>query len=144
MRPDKSVCYGGTANQAFAIDAQSGKLLWQKPVFAGQFTGNMAFGDSMLFATTSDNRVCAVNPTDGTCVWSFDEAKAPPCIPLARDGIVYVGSLDTCVYALDARTGKLNWKLETGGRLCGQPCVVGEKLYCTSDDGSLTEIELPR
>ena len=35
--------------------------------------------------------------------------------PLVADGSVYFGSVDGNFYALDARTGKVSWKFQTGG-----------------------------
>ena len=34
--------------------------------------------------------------------------------PAVVDGVVYVGSYDFYVYALDAGSGKLRWRYETG------------------------------
>jgi outer membrane protein assembly factor BamB len=128
----------------FAVNAETGAVLWQKPAFTSLFGGNLAFGDNLLFATDTQNRLVAVDPADGKVLWNFADAKAPLCSPLAADGLIYVGSLDTWLYALDARSGKVVWKLETGGRICGQPRIIAGKLYCTSDDGQLTEVELPQ
>jgi len=144
LAPDQKTCYGATAKDMFAVDAETGALRWQKPVFARFFGGNLSFGDRILFATSSDSLMYAVDPADGNVLWSFNGARAPLCVPLAHEGTVYVGSLDTTLYALDARSGRVVWKFETGGKICGQPHVVGQKLYCTSDDGRLTEIELPQ
>lgn len=144
LSPDRKTCYGAAAKSMFAVDAATGAPRWQTPVFAEFFGGNLSFGDNMLFGNSADHLLYAVDPADGKVLWTFNGAKAAVCAPLAQDGMVYVGSLDTWLYALEARTGKLVWKLETGGKLCGQPRIIGNKLYCTSDDGRLTEIELPQ
>lgn len=141
---DKKTLYGATSKDVFAIEAESGKLLWQTPIFAEEFGGNIVWGDQMIFATGSDNKLYAINATDGSRAWVFGDARAPLSLPLAQDGLVYAGSLDTWIYTLDARTGQLVWKFETDGRVSGQPRVVGNKLYCMSDAGHLTEIILPQ
>jgi len=144
LSPDGKTCYGASGNDVFAVDAETGARKWQVTTFSAFFGGSLALGDGILFATDAQNKLHALDPADGKSLWTFETARAPLCLPLAQDGVVYVGSLDTWIYALDGRTGRLVWKLETGGKVCGQPRILGNKLYCTSDDGRLTEIELPR
>jgi outer membrane protein assembly factor BamB len=40
------------------------------------------------------------------------------------NGVVYVGSYDGNVYALNARTGALLWKYTTGGTVESSPAVA--------------------
>ena len=144
MSPDRKVCYGANAKDVFAVDAVTGKRLWQTPIFAKQFGGSLVYGDSYLLATGSDYKLYAVNTADGKLAWTFDETKMPLCIPLVAEGVVYVGCLDTNLYAVDVRTGRRVWKMETTGKVCGQPRLIGSKLYYMSDDGRMTELEMPQ
>jgi len=48
---------------------------------------------------------------------------------------VYVGSYDKNLYCLDAYTGSLLWKFETGFRIASSPAVAGNKVYLGPDDG---------
>ena len=144
ISPDKKICYGANAKDVFAVNAENGRLLWQTPIFAKQFGGSITYGDSYLLATGSDYKLYAINTADGKLAWTFDETKMPLCIPLVADGVVYVGCLDTNFYAVDVRTGRRVWKMETTGKVCGQPRLVGGKLYYMSDDGRMTELEMPQ
>lgn len=136
------VCYGATGKNIFAV-SMDGKLLWQKPLFSEQFGGHLVFSQGMLFATESNHRLHAIDPVDGEQLWTFSAAGAPLAAPLVHDGHLYVGSLDTWVYALHAGTGKQVWKLESTGRACGRPAIVDGKLYFASDDGRFVELPLP-
>jgi outer membrane protein assembly factor BamB len=40
-----------------------------------------------------------------------------------------IGSYDTHLYALDAKTGRLRWKLKTNGQVHATPAVVGATIY---------------
>jgi eukaryotic-like serine/threonine-protein kinase len=51
--------------------------------------------------------------------------------------MVYIGSWDGFVYALDAATGKLLWKHETGGAIRSPPAINNGTLFASSNDGSL-------
>ncbi len=49
--------------------------------------------------------------------------------------MVYAGSQDKNVYALDALSGKLIWKFATGGSIEDSPAVADGLVYIESDDG---------
>ena len=44
--------------------------------------------------------------------------------PVIVDGVVYVGSADGAVYALDSKTGTLKWRFQTGEGLSSGPLVI--------------------
>jgi len=50
------------------------------------------------------------------------------------DGIVYIGSDDNHVYALDAAAGEERWRFEAGDRVFSSPAVVGGVVYIGSFD----------
>jgi ABC-type branched-subunit amino acid transport system substrate-binding protein len=50
------------------------------------------------------------------------------------DRVVYVGSCDNYVYALDAATGKERWRFQTGDSVFSSPAVVDGVLYIGSND----------
>ncbi|WP_327708045.1 PQQ-binding-like beta-propeller repeat protein [Streptomyces sp. NBC_00464] len=65
----------------------------------------------------------------GRQLWAFqtdDEVKTTPTI---ANGVVYFGSNDNNVYALDAATGKKHWSLDTGSVVYSASVVVGDLLY---------------
>ena len=53
------------------------------------------------------------------------------------DGIVYIGSLDGKIYALNASDGKLVWSFTTGGQVASSPAVSGGEVYVGSSDGKV-------
>jgi len=56
--------------------------------------------------------------------WTFQTGGAVRSSPVVVDGVVYVGSCDGHVYAIDAKSGKEKWKYDTGGRVSGSAAVV--------------------
>ena len=73
--------------------------------------------------------------------WKFT-TKAPVfSTPVITDGIVYVGSLDSTLYALEMSSGKLKWKFKTGGEIRSTVCLSGEQLFLSSGDGTLYSID---
>ena len=53
------------------------------------------------------------------------------------NGVVYVGSEDNNVYALNASTGALLWSYTTGGIVVSMPAVANGVVYITSADNNL-------
>ena len=53
-------------------------------------------------------------PTSSTVLWKFPTKDAIDGAPAVADGVVYVGSMDEHLYALDLATGKEKWKYKAG------------------------------
>ena len=62
--------------------------------------------------------------------------------PSVSNGVVYFGSNDGFVYALDATNGDLLWRTNMGGAVLSSPAVLGELLYAGSSDGNLYALNL--
>jgi outer membrane protein assembly factor BamB len=75
-----------------------------------------------------------------TLQWKF-ATKAPIFgTPVVSDGIVYVGSLDSSLYAIEMTSGKLMWKLKTGGEIRSTVCLSGDQIFSYSGDATLYAI----
>jgi outer membrane protein assembly factor BamB/5-hydroxyisourate hydrolase-like protein (transthyretin family) len=57
--------------------------------------------------------------------------------PAVVNGVVYVGSIDGNVYALNAATGAKVWNYTTGGAVDSSPAVVNGVVYVGSIDGNV-------
>jgi outer membrane protein assembly factor BamB len=55
--------------------------------------------------------------------------------------LVYVGSNDRYLYALDATTGTERWKFTAGDRMYSTPAVSGGVVYVGSDDDYLYALD---
>ena len=51
--------------------------------------------------------------------------------------MVYVGSNDGRLYALDVETGQEKWRFKTGGPVASSPAIAGGVVYFSSLDGYL-------
>ena len=58
--------------------------------------------------------------------------------PSVNNGVVYVGSEDGIVYALNASNGAFVWKYTTGGQIMvSSPAVYDGRIYIGSNDDNV-------
>jgi outer membrane protein assembly factor BamB len=57
--------------------------------------------------------------------------------PAVANGVVYVGSLDHNLYALNAKTGSKLWSYTTGGIVYSSPAVANGVVYVGSGDSKV-------
>lgn len=71
-------------------------------------------------------------PTEGDVVSS----------PAIANGVVYVGSGDGGLYALDLASGARHWRYEAGSAVSSSPAVGGGLVYATARDGSIFAVDV--
>jgi eukaryotic-like serine/threonine-protein kinase len=111
------VYVGSYDGNFYALDAETGRQRW-KFSFEGEhrFTGRHLHGALPAAESMPD---------------PFDVFLSSPSIV---QGMVYVGSGDGFVYALDAASGALRWKFKTGNVVHASPAVANGVLYIGSWD----------
>src|SRR5579862_792691 len=66
--------------------------------------------------------------------WSYTIGKHVYSSPAVANGVVYVGSGNHNVYALDAETGTRLWQYTTGSHVYSSPAVANGVVYVGSSD----------
>ena len=77
----------------------------------------------------------------GQLKWSFKTGGAVESSPAVVGGVVYVGSDDNNIYALNANDGTQKWAFPTGGPVVSSPAVVNGVVYIGSNDGNVYAID---
>jgi len=94
-------------------------------------TGTLSKGSTISLVTSDQT----VKP-----VWAFkceDEIRGSASI---NGDLVYVGTYDNNLYALDAAKGQFQWKYATEGAIVSKPLVLSNTLYFGSEDGNMYAI----
>ena len=73
----------------------------------------------------------------GSIKWTFATGAPIHSSPAVAGGIVYFGSQDSILYALDSTTGRLVWQFRAGSLIRTSPAVVDGVLYFGAHDGSI-------
>ncbi|MBN1234223.1 MAG: PQQ-binding-like beta-propeller repeat protein [Candidatus Coatesbacteria bacterium] len=77
----------------------------------------------------------------GDLIWRYQTGDWVYSSPCVSDGVVYVGSFDTNLYAINCSDGTLKWRYKTGGTVSSSPCVSDGVVYIRSNDKYLYAIE---
>jgi outer membrane protein assembly factor BamB len=96
------------------------------------FHGNIA--RTGVFETPGPKRLNGVK-------WTFKTGGPIVASPAVVDGVVYIPSWDTYLYAIDQETGKEKWKFKSRMPIASSPAVAGGTLYFVSSSGALAAID---
>ena len=73
--------------------------------------------------------------------WQVQTGAVAPASPAVVDGVVYVGTHDRTLLALDATGGTERWRLVTDGAVGGAPAVADGAVYVGDEAGFLYAID---
>jgi hypothetical protein len=73
----------------------------------------------------------------GGLQWRVSTGGMVQSSPAVTGVVVYIGSGDGYLYALDALTGEQRWRFGTGRAITASPSLAGGLVYVGSRDGSL-------
>ncbi len=76
-------------------------------------------------------------PSTNRTLWNYPTSGAVESSPAVSDGMVFVGSYDNTVYALNYSTGELAWTYTTGGAVASSPAVSDGMVFVGSYDNSV-------
>ncbi|HXX99285.1 MAG TPA: PQQ-binding-like beta-propeller repeat protein [Candidatus Limnocylindrales bacterium] len=155
---------GSTDGNLYALDAVSGTLKWK---FATQswVVSSPAVVSGVVFFESYDSNFYAVDGATGKEKWRFKtggekrfagthlhhlepaaEAMPDPwdfflSSPSVWKGLVYFGSGDGNIYALDTASGLMKWKFHTGDVVHSSPAIADGTLYIGSWDSFLYALD---
>jgi outer membrane protein assembly factor BamB len=118
---DDRVIVGSSANGFYALDADSGSIEWKWTV-GGDGSGAAALGN-VVFLTSLDNMVKAVNRGNGHQRWRQETGTRPILPPIATGGIVVVVGLSPTLATFNAKTGAPISSYDAPAPLQGPPLM---------------------
>jgi len=156
--------FGSTDGNLYAVNIASGKLTW-KFATGSWVVSSPAVASGIVYFGSYDSNFYAVDATTGQLKWKFQtggerryagkhlhhlepaaERMPDPwdfflSSPSVWNGVVYFGSGDGNVYALDANSGALKWKFQTGDVVHSSPAIADGTLYIGSWDTYLYALD---
>ena len=78
---------------------------------------------------------------DYSRIWHYTAGGSVYSSPCVVDEIVYVGSDDNNVYALNATSGEKLWNYTADDGVSSSPCIVDGVVYIGSDDDNVYALD---
>jgi eukaryotic-like serine/threonine-protein kinase len=147
-----TVHIGSTDHNLYALNAADGGVKWKFKT-GSRVTSTPAVANGIVYFGSYDSNFYAVAASTGEVKWKFKtggehrftaphlhgsnpaaESMPDPfdmflSSPVVWQDAVYFGSGDGNIYALDAATGKLNWKFHTGDVVHASPAIADGVAY---------------
>jgi eukaryotic-like serine/threonine-protein kinase len=156
-----TIYVGSSDHFLYALDRNSGSEKWKFKT-EGRVTSSPSISNGLVYFASYDGNFYAVDAATGAQKWKFalpgerrftathihGASPAAEAMPdpfdfylssaVVADGLVYFGSGDSNVYALDAATGKERWRFNNKGSwVIGSPAVRDDKVYFATSDTAL-------
>lgn len=108
----------------------------------GVLTNGIMFGfDAQHTHVNPYEQVLNATTVSGlTKQWAYQTGNAIGSSPAVVNGVIYVGSKDGNLYAIDAASGSKKWAYQTGNYVYSAPAVINEVVYVGSYNGNLYAI----
>ncbi len=144
------IAYIGTTGGVFnAVSTSDGAIVWTfsagRPMY-----GAARVTDDAVYFTCDNGYLFKLERATGKELWRYDlgDGRVSRIIghpqvydwdwhgprPLVADGVVYVGSGDGSMHAVEATTGARRWRAETGGKVRGGAALDGDRVIVGSAD----------
>ncbi len=132
--------YVSSSRGLYAINAATGDVAWVYPTevpLGHSPTVTAVNGRLVAYVGGYDRKIHAIDAATGTAVSGYAPYEAGAGFetnPLVVDNVIYAGNRDGYFYALDAITGALKWRYQTGGPIRISAAYKNGTVYFASVD----------
>lgn len=134
---DNVIFAPSTDHNLYAVDLQgnqkwvfkTGSPIWAKPVDDGK----------NLYVASMDRNLYAINPSNGSKLWATDLGAAVMySLTISQDhSTLYAGTILNELIAVDAASGKIQWRFKTGGNIWSPVVEQDGALYFGDQSGKI-------
>lgn len=128
----------------YAIDLEAQAVMWTATTGEGLNWSGPAITEDLIIGGSIDGFMYAYDRESGELVWKFELGDWGTTDPVVIGDGVYFGfgnHFDPAVphdfYALDAATGEVRWQFETDGMVISEASAADDRLYVTTNNGTL-------
>jgi outer membrane protein assembly factor BamB/tRNA A-37 threonylcarbamoyl transferase component Bud32 len=129
------VFFGSDDRHLYAASVQTGRVAW-KVEMGGPVRSSVEIGDDdVLYFGCEDGSIVALD-IRGDLKWrqrARRSVTSTPCLD-RTEGVLFVGSMDWNVYALDAHSGWVVWRARTNGPIISSPALANGMVFIGSAD----------
>lgn len=138
--------YAGSGDgNLYCWDAQTGREVWRFAATASVCSSPCIAG-GRIYVTDRANTLFCVSARTGTLVWKkelgkprvYDWAFDPyRSSPVADSGVLYAGSMDGKLYAMDPASGSVHWTYDAGAVILSTAAVHDHTVFIADANGRL-------
>ncbi|HEY0372647.1 MAG TPA: PQQ-binding-like beta-propeller repeat protein [Thermoanaerobaculia bacterium] len=151
------IAYIGTTGGVFnAVNVKDGTFVWTFSAGRPMYGEALVTADAVYFVC-DNGFLFKLDRASGKEIWRYDlgDALVPRVVahqtvfdwdylaprPALADGMLYVGSGDGSLHAIDAATARRVWRFETKGKVRSEALVDGTRVYIGSLDNGVYAID---
>ena len=133
----KTVVLGGCDALVHVIDVTNGKAVNEVQVDA-EIIGTVATMGSMVYSANYGNQLVAVDIEKKEPRWVYEDKDFGfYAAPALNEELVFIGSRDKHLHAVNRASGKRAWRFKTGSRVDGGAIVFRDAVVFGSGDGRI-------
>jgi len=122
-----------------AVNVATGRRAWRYEVAGPVRSTALVVGDRVYFGCDAGDFHSVT--LGGESKWQFRSRRAVVSSPAEANGLVYFGSVDYSLYALDATSGWVVWRFRTGKSIVSSPAVGEDLIVFGSADGRIYAVD---
>ena len=122
------------------VNALSGRRAWRVDAGSPIRSTTILVGEMAYFGTEDGDLFCV--DLRGNVKWRFKAKRALTSSPVHANGVVYVGSVDTLLYALDAKSGYIIWRFRMTKATISTPYLTDNYIFTGSVDAHIYCVDI--
>lgn len=124
-----------------ALNLSTGRQAWKVESGAAiRSTPFVSQSEESIYFGNEDGDLFCVN-FRGQVRWRFKAKRAITSSPIVADGIVYFGSVDSFLYAVDAQTGWVIWRFRLDKGTVSSPAIAENMIFIGAADGRMYGVD---
>src|SRR3954451_839271 len=127
--------------QAFSLDADNGKVIWERPVADLNASSPTYARGRLYIATLSPGKILALDAKTGKTVWSRSLPGRSESSPVVVGQKVIFGCENGQLFAVSTRNGKTKWTAELAGPVKAAPAYKDGVLYVGDYGGEMSAVK---
>jgi outer membrane protein assembly factor BamB/predicted phosphodiesterase len=118
---NKMVYIGGSDHNFRAIDLATGATIWSFNGLGGPVVSTPVIDKDNIIFGAWDTYLYSLNKNTGKLNWKWSNGSPvinyspASCIPVIKDGVIYIAAPDRFLSAIDAGTGQTLWRTKEAG-----------------------------
>jgi eukaryotic-like serine/threonine-protein kinase len=136
---DGHIFFGSDDKYLHAVNINTGRMAWRFDASEEIRSTPFVVNDLIYFGTEGGELLCL--DFRGQVKWRFKAKRSITSSPWVQENVVFVNSMDSFMYALDAKTGWMIWRFRMEKPSIVSPCVTEGIVFSGSSDGHIYAVD---